>query len=63
LEAAADGTVYVADTNNHLVRVVNATRWVFTLAGHVKALQVSGCCWRFLALMVGGGCCWLVVGG
>ena len=36
LEAAADGTVYVADTNNHLLRVVNGSQFVFTLAGHVE---------------------------
>jgi len=35
LEAAADGTIYVADTNNHLIRVVNGSQFVFTLAGHV----------------------------
>jgi hypothetical protein len=42
LEAAADGTVYVADTNNHLVRVVNATQFVFTLAGHVVTQEFGG---------------------
>ncbi len=36
LEAAPDGTVYVADTNNHVVRVVNGSGHVFTLAGHVE---------------------------
>ena len=39
LEADADGTVYVADTNNHLIRAINATGWVFTLAGHVVLQQ------------------------
>ncbi len=39
LDAAPDGTVYVADTNNHLIRVVNGSRWVFTLAGTVRSFQ------------------------
>jgi hypothetical protein len=39
LEASADGTIYVADTNNHLLRVVNGSQFVFTLAGHVESLQ------------------------
>jgi hypothetical protein len=42
LEAAADGTIYVADTNNHLIRVVNATQFVFTLAGHVVPQEQGG---------------------
>lgn len=41
LEAGSDGTVYVADTNNHLIRVVNASQFVFTLAGSV-ATQEEG---------------------
>jgi hypothetical protein len=42
LEAAADGTIYVADTNNHLIRVINATQFVFTLAGHVVPQELGG---------------------
>lgn len=30
------GDVLIADTNNHLVRLVNATGFVFTLAGETR---------------------------
>lgn len=35
----ASGDVIVADTNNHLVRVINASKFVFTLAGEVKLAE------------------------
>jgi len=41
---SASGDVIVADTNNHLIRVVNATGSVFTLAGHLEALGSSPGC-------------------
>lgn len=35
------GDVVVADTNNHLIRIINATRFVFTLAGEVAVAETG----------------------
>eukprot|EP00903_Cladosiphon_okamuranus_P018631 g17149.t3 len=41
LAAAEDGTVFVADTNNHLVRMVFANSTVFTLAGSLEGAETE----------------------
>lgn len=40
---AESGDVVVADTNNHLIRIVNASRFVFTIAGEVVSTLFPGC--------------------
>ena len=42
IDVASDGTVYVADTNNHLVRAINQTGFVITLAGNVEVAEANG---------------------
>ena len=41
IEADDDGVVYVADTNNHLIRAINQSAWVFTLAGKVEVQEAD----------------------
>ncbi|CAM9983282.1 unnamed protein product [Ectocarpus sp. 6 AP-2014] len=41
LAAAEDGTLFVADTNNHLIRMVLANSTVFTLAGGLEGAEVE----------------------
>ncbi|CAM9756937.1 unnamed protein product [Scytosiphon promiscuus] len=41
LAAAEDGTIFLADTNNHLVRMVLANSTVFTLAGGLDGAEVE----------------------
>ena len=41
IDVGADGSVYVADTNNHLVRKVNQSGFVTTLAGNIEVAEAN----------------------